>query len=124
MLIRKLSILEYLICFMIYPAFCYKCFPCYFIKSSVYMRRLLLIWLFALHSVSQWKLDMAGLFLGWTVLRTDSSVISGGLPLSLLGQHLGRKGSIPAGRSTSCCHKHMIIRHCVSTRTLLKADSC
>lgn len=111
MLIRKLSTPEYLICFAVYPAFCYICFPCYFIKSSVYMRRLLLIWLVALYSVSQWKLDMAGLFVGWTVLRTDSSVISGELPLSP-GQHLGRKGPIPAGRSSRCCHKHMMIRHC------------
>lgn len=52
---------------------------------------------------------------GWTVCWMDSTrgrQISGELSLSVLGQHLGRKGSIPAGRSTRCCHKHMIVRHC------------
>lgn len=110
-LVRKLSIPEYSIRFVIYPAFCSICLPCYFIKSSAYVRRLL-IWLSALYSVSQWKLDMGGLFVEWTALGSDSSVVSGELPLSVLGQYLGRKGSIPAIRSTRCCHEHTIIRHC------------
>lgn len=43
---------------------------------------------------------------------TQDRQISGELPLSVLGQHLSRKVSIPASRSARCCHKHMIIRHC------------